>query len=347
MSKGLRIIMNRVGFTTTVPLEVLIAAQKTPVDLNNLFITDPAQKDLLKKAELDGFPRNCCSWVKGIYAVVLKAGIREVIAVTQGDCSNTQALLETLAFKGTAVIPFFYPYDRDRALLELSLKKLMHHYGVTEEQCRAAKTRLDRIRKKVHAIDEATWRDNTVSGFENHFYQVATSDMHQDCHAFEGELDRFSLSLHRRAPFGDDIRLGYIGVPPIASDLYAFTEELGARVVFNEIQRQFSMPYPTATLLDQYLRYTYPYDIFARSADIDTEARRRNLDGFIHYVQSFCFRQIEDSLFKKILQRPVLTIEGDQPSPLDSRNRMKLEVFVEMLRGKKTKGRSPQKKRED
>ena len=41
-----------------------------------------------------------CSWVKGIYAVVIQGGISEVIAVTQGDCSNTQALMETLAFKG-------------------------------------------------------------------------------------------------------------------------------------------------------------------------------------------------------------------------------------------------------
>ena len=31
--------MNTVGFTTTVPLEILIAAQKTPVDLNNIFIS--------------------------------------------------------------------------------------------------------------------------------------------------------------------------------------------------------------------------------------------------------------------------------------------------------------------
>jgi benzoyl-CoA reductase/2-hydroxyglutaryl-CoA dehydratase subunit BcrC/BadD/HgdB len=92
--------MSTVGFTTTVPLEILIAAGKTPVDLNNIFITDPAQKDLLKKAEIDGFPRNICSWVKGIYAVVLQSGVSEVIAVTQGDCSNTQALLETLTFKG-------------------------------------------------------------------------------------------------------------------------------------------------------------------------------------------------------------------------------------------------------
>ena len=334
--------MNTVGFTTSVPLEILIAAQKTPVDLNNIFITDSAQKDLLKKAEIDGFPRNICSWVKGIYAVVLQAGVSEVIAVTQGDCSNTQALLETLTFKGIRTIPFFYPYDRDKELLAFSLNKLMHHYGVTHEECLVAKTALDDIRKKVHTIDALTWKGNTVSGFENHFYQVSTSDMNQDCHVFERDLDRFIASAEKRIPFREDIRLGYIGVPPIFRDLYPFIETLEARVVFNETQRQFSMPYPTTSLLDQYLRYTYPYDIFARIDDITGEVEKRQLDGLIHYVQSFCFRQIEDSLFKKILKVPILTIEGDQPAPLDSRNRMKIEVFVEMLRSRKNKGGSRQ-----
>jgi len=329
--------MSTVGFTTTVPLEVLIAARKTPVDLNNIFITDSAQKDLLKKAEIDGFPRNICSWVKGIYAVVLQEGVSEVIAVTQGDCSNTQALLETLTFKGIRAIPFFYPYDRDKQLLALSLEKLMHHYGTTHEECLVAKTALDRIRKKVHAIDTLTWKENTVSGFENHFYQVSTSDMNQDCSVFEHDLDSFIASSKKRIPFREDIRLGYIGVPPIFSDLYPFIETLEARVVFNEIQRQFSMPYPTTSLLDQYLRYTYPYDIFARIDDIQGEIEKRNLDGLIHYVQSFCFRQIEDALFKKTVKVPILTIEGEQPSPLDSRNRMKIEVFVEMLRSRKKK----------
>ena len=117
--------MNKVGFTTTIPLEILVAAQKTPVDLNNIFITHPAKNDLLERAEAEGFPRNVCSWIKGIYSVALQMNIPEVIAVTQGDCSNTQALMETLQFRGVKVVPFFYPYDRDSVLLSLSLRKLM------------------------------------------------------------------------------------------------------------------------------------------------------------------------------------------------------------------------------
>jgi benzoyl-CoA reductase/2-hydroxyglutaryl-CoA dehydratase subunit BcrC/BadD/HgdB len=279
-----------------------------------------------------------CSWVKGIYAVVLQGEISEVIAVTQGDCSNTQALMETLTFKGIPTIPFFYPYDRDPELLSHSLNKLMLHYGVSSEQCIQAKRELDRIRKKVHLIDERTWKENTVSGHENHYFQVCTSDMNQNCEIFESELDSFLSILDDRTPFREDIRLGYIGVPPIFSDLYTFIENLQGRVVYNETQRQFSMPCPASSLLEQYLNYTYPYDIFSRITDIQNEISRRKIDGLIHYVQSFCFRQIEDTILKKTLEIPILTIEGDQPSPLDSRTRMKIEVFIEMLRSKKKKG---------
>lgn len=325
----------RVGFTTTIPLEVLIAAHRTPVDLNNLFITHPGKRELLEKAESEGFPRNVCSWIKGIYGVVLETALSEVIAVTQGDCSNTQALMETLQFKGIKVIPFFYPYDRDPQLLSLSLKKLMDCYEVNEEQCVNTKGVLDRIRKKVHTIDELTWRANTVSGEENHYFQVCTSDLNQDPASFDREVDTFLSSVPKRTVYKENVRLGYIGVPSMFSDLYAFIESLGARVVFNEMQRQFSMPYPTATLLEQYLRYTYPYDIFSRIEDIKEEIEKRKIDGLIHYVQSFCFRQIEDVILKKALPLPLLTLEGDQPSPLDGRSKTKIEVFIEMLQRRK------------
>ena len=329
--------MNKVGFTTTIPLEILIAAKKVPIDLNNVFITQPDKKELLIRAESDGFPRNVCCWIKGIYSVALNTDVSEIIAVTQGDCSNTQALMETLQFRGIKVVPFFYPYDRDQNLLLLSLKKLMRHYGVDEEQCIKAKGELDRIRKKVHHIDELTWKEDTVSSEENHYYQVCASDMNQDPLAFEREIDSFLASLKKRSEFKEAIRLGYLGVPPIFNDLYSFIESLNARVVFNEMQRQFSMPYPTNSLLEQYLSYTYPYDIFNRIKDIKKEIKRREIDGLIHYVQSFCFRQIEDTILKKTLKLPILTIEGDQPSPLDSRNKTKLEVFIEMLLSRKNK----------
>ena len=103
-----------VGFTTTIPLVVLVAAGRRPVDLNNIFITAPDPQALIEDAEIDGFPRNICAWIKGLYGAVVRHGIDEVIAVTEGDCSNTRALMEVLSLRGTTTIPFSYPHDRSR-----------------------------------------------------------------------------------------------------------------------------------------------------------------------------------------------------------------------------------------
>jgi benzoyl-CoA reductase/2-hydroxyglutaryl-CoA dehydratase subunit BcrC/BadD/HgdB len=324
-----------VGFTTTIPLEVLIAAGRRPADLNNLFITAPDPQGLIEEAEVAGFPRNICGWIKGLYGVTLRHGIGEVVAVTEGDCSNTQALMEVLTLHGVRTVPFAYPYDRSPATLAHEIDKLARHFGAAPEQVAAAKARLDRVRRLVHEVDRLTWQENRASGAENHYFQVCTSDMNGDVDAFEAEVASFLEQARRRAPFREELRLAYIGVPPIFTDLYPTAEELGARVVFNETQRQFTMPYAVDSLVEQYRRYTYPYDIFTRLDDIETECARRRVDGVIHYVQAFCFRQIEDLIVRKRLKLPVLTLEGDRPGPLDARTRIRLEGFVEMLKGRK------------
>ncbi len=77
--------MLRIGLTTTVPVEILYAAGHIPVDLNNVFITDPDAGRLVSSAEEAGYPRNICGWIKGLYAVVVNTeNIDKVIAVTQG-----------------------------------------------------------------------------------------------------------------------------------------------------------------------------------------------------------------------------------------------------------------------
>jgi benzoyl-CoA reductase/2-hydroxyglutaryl-CoA dehydratase subunit BcrC/BadD/HgdB len=324
-----------VGFTTTIPLEVLVAAGRRPADLNNLFITDPDPQGLIEEAEMDGFPRNTCGWIKGIYGVTLRRGIREIVAVTQGDCSNTQALMEVLTLHGITSVPFAYPYDRCSETLAHEIDKLARHYKVSPQQIEKARLRLNQVRHKVHEIDHLTWEENRITGAENHLYQVCTSDMDGDIEAFEAKVDDFLAKARAREPFRDTLRLAYIGVPPIFSDLYETLEEMGSRVVFNETQRQFSMPYGLNTLVEQYRRYTYPYDIFTRLDDIQQEVERRQVDGIIHYVQTFCFRQIEDLIIRKRLRFPVLTLEGERPGPLDARTRIRIEGFVEMLKARK------------
>ena len=323
--------MHRVGFTTTIPLEVILAAEKSPVDLNNVFITSPRSHQMIEEAEIDGFPRSICGWIKGIYAAVLECGIKEIIAVTEGDCSNTRALMEVLSLKGVETVPFAYPHDRDSESVRYEIEKLMRHFGVGWEAVNLARERLGRIRRKVREIDRLTWEENLVSGQENHYFQVCTSDMNGAPDRFEAEIDAFLAGIRERKPFNDQLRLAFIGVPPIFDDLYPFLESLGARVVFNETQRQFAMPFDTPDMVEQYRAYTYPYDIFHRLSDILLELERRGVDAVIHYVQSFCFRQIEDMIVRQKIPLPVLTLEGDKPAPLDARSKIRIEGFLEML----------------
>ena len=323
--------MRRVGFTTTIPLEVLIAAGVVPIDLNNVFITNPDKIALIEDAELTGFPRNVCAWIKGIYGAVVQSGITEMIAVTEGDCSYTKALMEVLSLNGVRVYPFAYPAGRQAEPLRAEIEKLMACFGVGWDQVARAKERLDGIRAKVHEIDRLSWQEDLVTGEENHYFQVCTSDMNGDPDLFEAEVDAFLAQAAARNPRKEGIRLAFLGVPPIVSGLYDFLEGVGARVVFNETQRQFSMPYGIPDLVEQYRAYSYPYDIFHRLADITREIEKRRVDGVIHYVQSFCFRQIEDMVLRKSIKLPILTLEGDKPGDIDARTKIRLEGFLELL----------------
>jgi benzoyl-CoA reductase/2-hydroxyglutaryl-CoA dehydratase subunit BcrC/BadD/HgdB len=323
----------KAGITTTVPVEVIYAAGWMPVDLNNIFITDENPRLLVEEAELAGYPRNLCAWIKGLYSTVLKnSDIRHIIAVTQGDCSNTMALMETLQLAGLNVIPFAFPYDRDYDLLRLQVEKMMAFFGVSWDKVLAEKQRLDAVRSRVWELDRLTWEEDRVAGWENHYYQICCSDFNGDPDKFAAQVDAYLDEARAAQPRTGEIRLGYIGVPPIMGDLYQYIEDMGARVVFNEIQRQFTMPFKTDDLVEQYRAYTYPYGIFFRLEDIQREIARRKLDGIIHYAQSFCFRQIEDLIIRDKLKLPVLTLEGDMPNRLDARTRMRLDVFLDMLR---------------
>ncbi|MEG6584159.1 2-hydroxyacyl-CoA dehydratase family protein [Dendrosporobacter sp. 1207_IL3150] len=325
--------MSRIGITTTVPVEIILAAGLVPVDLNNIFISNKDATKFIETAEDAGYPRNICGWIKGLYSVVLNSGdIDRVIAVTQGDCSNTHALMETFELAGIKNLPFAYPFDRDYDMLKLQMEKMMTALGTDWSTVNSVATRLKQLRLKVAEIDRRTWQENTVSGFDNHLFQVSCSDFDGDVDAFEQLVDDFLIKTSTAAEFSENIRLAYIGVPPIFTDLYTYIEQMGARVVFNEVQRQFAMPNMVEDLVEQYRMYTYPYGVFGRIKDIQAELEKRNIDGIIHYVQSFCFRQIEDMIFREKLDVPILTIEGDKPGRVDARTKLRIDSFLEMLR---------------
>jgi benzoyl-CoA reductase/2-hydroxyglutaryl-CoA dehydratase subunit BcrC/BadD/HgdB len=323
----------RVGLTTTIPVEVVLAAGLTPVDLNNLFISDPEARQRVARAEAAGLPRTICAWVKGIYASLKEhPEIQAVLVATQGDCSYTQALGEILESEAREVIHFKFPYPRDRKRLKQEIEALMARLGTDWQAVARVQARLTPVRRLLRELDRLTWETGQVTGQENFQFLIASSDFDSDLEDYEARLAALVAEAAWRPSRRGVVRLGLAGIPPIFSDLWGYIEELGADVVFNEMPRQFSMPYDTADLVEQYWRYTYPYDIGGRLVDLAEAARVRKLDGIIHYTQSFCFRQMFDQTLREYLPVPILTIEGDSPTPLDARTRLRLEAFVDVLR---------------
>jgi benzoyl-CoA reductase/2-hydroxyglutaryl-CoA dehydratase subunit BcrC/BadD/HgdB len=320
-----------IGLTATVPVEVLLAAGAVPLDLNNVFITSESPTAVVQEAEHRGFPLNCCAWIKGIYATARRLGVARVIGVAQGDCSNTHALMEVLASEGTEVIEFNYPYPKDRGALAAAIDALAGRLGTTRAAAEAEREHLRPVRRTLAEIDRLTWEANTVTGEENHRWLLGATDFGGDPPRYAARAEAFVAEARGREPLEARHRLGLLGIPPICDGLHAYLASRGGRVVFNEFQRQFSMPPGAEDLVDQYARYTYPYGVEGRMADIRRAVAERRLDGLVHYVQSFCFRHIQDRLLREGMDVPVLALEFDRPGPLDGQSRTRLDAFVEML----------------
>lgn len=320
-----------VGFTTTIPIEIIFAANLIPLDLNNVFITDENPMHFIEIAEKEGFPRNMCNWIKGIYGVVKEKKIEQVVIVMVGDCSNTHALSEILQHRGIKVIPFAYPFDRDKESLRREIQKLMDIFSVDSQVLSKVEREIVSVRKVLKKIDELTYKDGVVSGYENHLWLIRASDMMGDYRKYKKMAELF-IKEKMKSEKKKGVRLAYVGIPPIIEDFYQFVEEKGGHVVFNEIQRQFCLPFFGCDIVNRYLKYTYPYGIFPRIKDIKREVKKRNVKGIIHYVQAFCFRVMEDIILRDVLDLPILTIEGELPKPLDARTKMRIEAFLEMLK---------------
>lgn len=326
-------VSERIGITTTLPIEVILASGAQPLDLNNVFISGVSPGDAVFAAEKYGFPNTSCSWIKGIFTTVKEAGIRRVIGVTGGDCSNTVALMETFSEEGVEVIPFEYPYRGDERKLDNEIDELCLRIGVSRAAAEEEYDKLRSIREDIAEIDRLTWESGQVTGRENFEVLLSASDMYPSPGAFRERIRDVLSAVREKAPRRPAIRLGLVGVPPIFSDaLFSAVMEMDADIVFNEVPRQFAMIQDVPDILTAYSRYTYPYGIKRRLVDISREAQHRRLDGIIHYVQSFCYRAIEDILLRKNLKLPILTLEGDKPGRLSAQAKLRIEVFIETIR---------------
>lgn len=334
--------MRRIGITTTVPAEVIFATDAVAVDLNNLFISHKRPRELLEIAEKASLPKNICNWIKGIYGAIKCYKIEEVVIVYVGDCNYMHLLGELLRDEKVEVIPFRYPPTPDKDLMEAEIGRFMQYFGVDHTKVHKTKEELDRVRRTVHLLDRLT-ASKSITSFENHLLQVSCSDFLSNP---EKLLTLTQTCIEKAQDIKEDyLRLGYVGVPPMLLGLYEYIEELGAKVIFNEMQRQFSMPSLCTEIAEQYINFTYPYQIKYRIDDILCEVRRRNIKGIIHYVQTFCYRQLESKILRSCIDLPILLIQGDSPTELDRSTRLRLEAFIDMLkRNEKRQGSETVKK---
>lgn len=329
--------MKKIGITTTIPCEVLIAAGYTPIDLNNIFITSDKYNKYIEIAERDGFPRSLCAWIKGIYGVCIDEDIKEIVGVMEGDCSNTKALIEVLELRGIKVYPFSYPNTHKYEDVKKEIIKFMDIFNVSIYEVEMVRENANRVRKLAREIDRFTFKSHKVSGFENHLYQISLSDFEGSIEGYEKKLTKAIYEIKNRKEDKKKLTLGYIGVPPMTGDIYEFVEGLDAKIIYNEVQREFAFPRieEAKDIFYQYLDYTYPYDINVRISEIKNQIELRELDGIIHYTQSFCYRAVQDIVIKEKLDIPILNIEGDKLNKLDARTKLRIEAFVDMLHDRK------------
>jgi len=159
------------------------------------------------------------------------------------------------------------------------------------------------------------------------------SDFNGDIEGYKIDMEKLIEKVRNRNTLTQKIRLGYIGVPPMTSDLFDFVEMFDARIVYSEVQREFAFPRheKAHTIFEQYRDYTYPYDNDYRLKIIREEIEKRQLDAIIHYTQAFCHRAVDDLILKMEFDLPILNIEGDKLNRLDARTKLRLEAFLDML----------------
>ncbi|MDR2392111.1 MAG: 2-hydroxyacyl-CoA dehydratase [Planctomycetota bacterium] len=321
-----------IGITTTVPVEVLFAAGRRPVDLNNIFVASPEAAAMVAFAERAGIPSSVCAWTRGLYGAVHHLGLKEVVGVVSGDCSHTLALCEILESEGVKIHRFVYPPSRRAGDLERELRRFAESLGTTLAAAEAVKPALDAIRSLAGELFRLADGGGVASG-DLFAGLLNTSDFFGDPDKCRRKLEAILVKA-KTSPetVRPSVRLVSAGVPAILSDLWDVFERLGARFVDHETPRQYALLHGIGRgLTETYLGYTYPYDVFSRIEDVRTMAGVRSAVGLVHYVQSFCHRLMHDRLWRERIHLPILTVEADRPGRVDERTSTRMEAFMERL----------------
>jgi predicted CoA-substrate-specific enzyme activase len=341
----------RIGITGTCPVEVLVAAGARVLDLNNAFIADPQPERLLDAAHRFGFAPTQCAWTRGMFGAVLRAMTGQeahqegegvgpldgVVVVGRGDCTQNLLLADLFPLAGLNDVHLFAfpPLPGRPGEVREAVERLADWAGTDWTAVNRAWEALLPLRWDLGELERATWERDTVTGLENHLFLVRSTDLGGDLPAFRAEVAAFLREIAGRSPLPQRRRVAVFGVPTIRPEFYPYLEARDARVVLNEVQRDFAQLDPAPDLPTQYAsRYAYAYSVHERLAAFLPEVARRRVEGVVVYRQSFCHHNVEVPAVRRALAGlPLVELEGDGPGELDQAQRLRLDTFLSQMEG--------------
>lgn len=337
---AMRIPDPRVGIFSTLPIEVLLAAGRRPVDVNNLFVTHPDPSLFLRRADSAGLPRALCAWTRGLLGAVISWELQTVVVVPQGDCSNNTTLAALLERLGIRVLEFNFPVAplRRRERMGYELDAFRRALSVSREKLDETFESMRPVRGLLEKMEALCWAERRLPGTQARHFLLQSTDMGGDPKLFSRRLEKV-IGEFSKAPVRSGPRVALFGVPNLVSDLAGRIEGSGAILALCETEHDFAMIPPAPTLEEQYLNYAYPYGVEARLEKFLRLAEEREIDGVVVYTQAFCHHNLELARVQEALSEyPTVVIEADVPGPLSQRDLTRLEGFISLLRKRAPRG---------
>lgn len=308
--------MERVGITALVPPELIYGCGKIPCDINNFV------------PESKAYPKSkLCAWTAIWRDMVLnkKINLSSLVVVAGGDCHNTLVDGQKIALSGLKTFYFFYPFNNDPEYLKDQLRNLEDFLGGFKN--RKLVKRIVKIKKYGEFLDRKR-ADGKISASKIFKLLISSSDFSGDINRFETALRKIKLENLKEMN-----HVALIGVPPIYPDFHKVAEDLGLHIVFDELPYEFiRLKGETIDeMAKSYCNYTFARELKFRFRFLQKELTRRKIDGIIHYTQYACHHILEDEVFRREFDYPMLTIQGDLPRVTPEQVKLRLEAFAEML----------------
>ncbi len=308
--------VSKIGITALIPPELIFACGREPFDVNNVI---PASRK---------YPKNkLCAWTAIWKEMLIKKeiAIDSLIVVAGGDCHNALVDGQNVAMGGLPTHFFFYPFDGDPEYLESQLYRLCGFLGDIRFPEKPGE--IMELKKLGQMIDKKR-SCGKISPAEAFSILISFSDLRGDVDGF-----RKAIASIEESDFELNNRVALIGVPPIYYDFHEVAQSLGLQVVFDELPYEFIRHGGTdiMEIARDYCNYTFARPLGLRINFLREELEKRKIDGVVHYTQFACHHMLEDEIFRKELDYPMLTLQGDLPGNTPQQIKLRLEAFREML----------------